>query len=115
MTADDFSLPDCNDNPIKVGSTVKVVAKGLQAHQVPAKAYGSYDSDGNFVPSDTAKTLELPVGLMGRVTKLYNNEEVSANYPIQVKFEVSENEQELNPPVPFVMHFVPKEVELIVE
>lgn len=110
---DAFSIPDANDKSICVGNTVRVAVANLKAHQVPPKAYGTFDTEsGEFLFSKTQKYLTIPVGLMGLVTKVYDNLHVSANYQIQVKFKPSEGEK-YNVPVPFLMHFDPNEVEVV--
>ena len=103
----------------EVGSVVRVVAKDLKAYQVPPKAYGSFDSDKNFVPAPEGgdrltQNLKIPVGLRGVVNKIYDDNEVSANFPIQVKFVPGEHVDEgFDTPVQFLAHFSPDEVEVV--
>lgn len=113
--SDDFSIPDKNDVPIRVSSVIQVIKPNLQAHQVPPKGYGMFDDEsGEFIPSNDKKTLTIPVGMTGVVTKVYNNAEISANFPIQVKFVPGAfPETKFDPPVPFLMHFLPTEVECV--
>jgi len=117
MAADDFTIMDKNDNPIRVGSTIQVTAPNLKAYQVPPKGYGTFDEDGTFVPAPndgdrTSKSLQIPIGLTGVVTKLYNEAEISANFQIQVKFVPGAfPEANYDLPVSFLMHFAPREVE----
>lgn len=114
-----FVLKDSKGNDLKVGSIVRVVATGLKAYQVSAKAHGSF-IDGKFVPAPEGPTprgkrnLELPVGIQGVVSKLYNDEDVAANCPIQVKFAPGKyNEKAFDPPITFLMHFTASEVEAV--
>lgn len=103
----------------EVGAVVRIVAKGLKAYQVQPKAYGSFDSDKKFVPAPkdgdrTTQSLVLPVGLRGVVSKIYDNEDVSANFPIQVKFVPGEHVDEgFDTPVRFLSHFSPEEIDVV--
>ena len=107
----------------EVGAIVRVATKGLKAYQVSPKAYGSFDPDNKvFVPAPTenrdraTQNLQLPVGLRGVITKIYNDEALSANFPIQVSFVPGEHVDEgFDTPVQFVAHFSPEEIELVVE
>lgn len=112
MSNDDFYLLDANDSCIRVGQTVQVIAKNLKAFQVPKTAYGSFNEKGEFISSNSTNYLKIPVGLVGTITKLYDNDlkRTSANYPIQVQFVATDQH---DVPVPFLMHFQSKEVELI--
>lgn len=114
-----FVLKDSKGNDLKVGSIVKVVAAGLKAYQVNAKAHGSF-IDGKFVSAPEGptprgkKNLELPVGMQGVVAKLYDVEDVAANFPIQVKFQPGKyNDNGFDPPIAFLMHFTESEVEAV--
>jgi hypothetical protein len=115
-----LALQDCKGEDVKVGSLVKVVVEGIKAFQVNRKGQGSF-VDGEFVPvpegdlERAQKHLALPVGLVGVVTKLYNMDDVSANFPIQAKFKPDKHNEEsgLNPPVAFLMHFESKEIEIV--
>jgi len=109
------------DDPIarfKVGGVVRVVAKGLKAYQISPQGYGSYDADKSFVPAPDnserkKKNLAIPVGLRGVVTTVIDLNEISANFPVQVKFEPGEHTDEgYDPPVAFTMHLSPVEIEL---
>jgi len=103
----------------KVGSVVRVVAEDLKAFQVPPKAYGSFNSKKKFVPAPEGgdrktQNLVLPVGLRGIVTRIYNDAELSANFPVQVKFIPGEHVEEgFDSPVQFMAHLSPKEVEVV--
>lgn len=118
---EDFTIPDKEGNAIRKGSVVKVIASGLSAYQVPPKGYGSFTEKGQFValsPTDSGerrnKCLKLPIGLTGIVTKVYDEQEISSNLPIQVKFEPGAfPNADFDPPVPFLMHFAAKEVECV--
>jgi len=102
---------DSNGKEIRVGSVVKVSTEGLKAFQVMPKAKGSFNDEKEFVPGDM-KYLALPIGLRGTVTKVYDVDVVSANFPIQVKFQPGKNVDEgYDPPAPFIMHFLPSEIE----
>jgi hypothetical protein len=113
-------LKDSQGNDLKVGSIVRVVTSGLKAYQVNAKAHGSF-VDGTFAPAPEGPTprgkrnLELPVGIRGVVAKLYDVEDVSANFPIQVKFEPGtyNDDEGFDPPITFLMHFTESEVEAV--
>lgn len=105
------AIKDANGKEFKVGSLVRVAKEGLKAFQVPPKGLGYFDADKSFVAA-TSKYLVVPVGLRGLVTKVYDVDEVSANFPIQVKFEPGAYVDEgYDPPLQFLMHFTPEEVE----
>lgn len=108
----------------KVGSVVRISKPGLKAYQVAPSGYGSYDDDKQFVPLDQQddkverkrKNLQVPVGLRGVVTKIYDNEDLSANFRIQVKFEPGEHTEEgYDPPVSFLFHLSDRELEVVDE
>jgi hypothetical protein len=100
---------------------VRVVVSGLKAYHVQPKGFGTFrEEDGTFVPAEQGgargtKNLQLPVGLTGIVTKIYDEENhVSANHPIQAKFTPdAPHVEKYNPTVPFLMHFSPEEVECV--
>lgn len=104
---------------ISVGIIVRVAKEGLKAYQVPPKGKGSFDRDDKKfvpIPEDAPRgmrNLQLPVGIRGVVTKVYGEQQIiSANFPIQVKFVPGENTDEgYDPPVPFLMHFLSNEIE----
>jgi hypothetical protein len=110
-------LKDKMGNDVKVGSVVKVAKEGMKAYQVNPKGYGSF-VNGKFVqaPEDGdrgSKSLVLPMGMAGVVAKLYDIDDISANLPIQVKFEPGKhNEEDTDPPVAFLMHFKSDEIEI---
>ena len=116
----DVILKDSKGNDLTVGSIVRVATAGLKAYQVNAKAHGSF-VEGKFVHTPEGPTprgkrnLELPVGIRGVVAKLYDVEDVAANFPIQVKFEAGRyNDVEgFDPPITFLMHFTESEVEAV--
>ena len=108
------TIPDGHGNEIHVGSVVRVVAHDLKAYQVSPKGFGHYKE--KFVPAppnSDKKNLVVPWELQGEVTKIYNGE-ISANLPIQVKFEPGQHVDQYDPPVAFLMHFMPEEVECVV-
>jgi hypothetical protein len=103
---------------ITQGAVVRVSTDGLQAFQISPKGQGTYDESKQFVPlpkgSTTGKYLIVPAGLTGVVTKIYDMEVVSANFPVQVKFQPGEHVEEgYEAPVAFLMHFLPEELECI--
>jgi hypothetical protein len=115
------SIKDSKGNDLKTGSVVMVTAEGLKAHQVSTKGHGTF-VDGNFVPTidddglpKGRRYFELPVGICGAVTKVYDVDDISANFPIQVKFQPGKYNEEtgFDPPVAFLMHFSISEVELV--
>ena len=126
LRAGDFHVPgasdnvqDANGNEFTVGAVVRVCVEGLKTFQISPKGLGYYDDEKNFVletvEPDTEKgSLKLPIGLRGTVTKVYDEREISANYPVQVKFEPSVNTEEgYDPPVVFLMHFMAHELECV--
>ena len=109
------TLQDFNGKDIAMGCIVRVSAKGLKAFQIQPKGRGSYDAAKAFVADSDSKYLVLPEGLRGKVTKTYNDmDEVSANFPVQVKFMPDqETDEGYAAPVPFLMHFTVDEVECV--
>jgi hypothetical protein len=115
-----FVLKDIKGNELKVGSIIKVATAGLKAYQVNLKGQGSF-LDGKFIPSPEGPTprgrrnLELPVGMRGIVQKLYDVDDVSANFPVQVKFEPGKynDDEGVDPPISFLMHFATSEIEAV--
>jgi len=111
------TIEDKNGKMIAVGSIIRVAVENLKAYQVPGKGQGSFNENKEFVPATkggarSSKNLVLPVGLRGVVTKVYYSDDVSANFPIQVKFSPGQNNDEgYDSPVPFLMHFCSEEVE----
>ena len=100
-----------------IGKTVRVSKEGLKAHQVPPKGKGSFDGK-KFVPDESLAYLILPVGLQGVVDKVIDTQAISANFPIRVKFAPKEDaadddDDALSPPVAFLMHFLPTELEVV--
>ena len=113
----EHTLEDANGKVISVGIIVRIAKEGLKACQVPPKGKGSFDSDKKFVPMPKdsprgLRCLKLPVGIRGVVTKVYDERQIGANFPIQVKFVPGENTDEgYDPPVSFLMHFLANEIE----
>ena len=104
---------DKNGKEFAEGQVVRICKEGLKAHQVPSKGKGSYDGT-TFVADPSSPFLSLPVGLRGVVIRVIDTETVSANFPIRVKFEPQvEAEDGYSAPVPFLMHFLPQEVEIV--
>lgn len=111
-------VEDQNGKAFEVGAIVRVVTES-KAYQVPVKGFGSFNEDKEFVaaPEDAprgTKNLVLPVGMRGVVTKVYDIDDISANFPIQVKFMPGKNTEEgYDPPVAFIMHFDTFEIECV--
>lgn len=104
---------DKNGKEFAEGQMVRICKEGLKAYQVSPKAKGSFDAS-KFVPDSSLPYLILPVGLRGVVTKVYDTESISANFPIRVKFEPDVlTEEGFSAPVTFLMHFAPLEVEIV--
>ena len=120
---EDGSAPvhDAQGKQFVEGTLVRVCAEGLKAFQIAPKGRGSFDDNKKFVPDDCKDTpmglkyLLLPVGLRGTVTKVYENQlEVSANFPVQVKFSPGEYTDEgYDAPQAFLMHFAANELEVV--
>jgi hypothetical protein len=111
-------LNDKSGKEITSGAVVRVTVEGLKAFQIAPKGQGCYDSAKQFVPtpkeSTTGKYLIVPAGLRGVVTKIYDMEVISANFPVQVKFQPGEHVEEgFEAPMAFLMHFLPEELECI--
>lgn len=112
-------LLDAKGQEVKIGTVVRVVVDHLKAYQVSLPGYGKYGPDKKFVPVPPGgprgtKNLLLPVGIRGEVSKVYDVDDVSANHPIQVKFFPGKHVDEgYDPPVPFIMHFSPEEIECV--
>ena len=104
---------DKNGQEFVEGQVVRVCKEGLKAYQVPPKSKGTFDAT-TFVPDDSLPYFVIPVGLRGVVTRVYDTEAISANFPIRVKFEPDElTDEGYNPPVSFLMHFLPAEIEIV--
>jgi len=115
-----ITLQDEQGRDFAVGATVRVAKEGLRAFQIQPKGFGHFDATNTFVPNDDSsqpnglKSLLLPVGLRGTVTKVYDADDVCANFPIQVKFEPGKGTEEgYDPPAPFLMHFLTDELEAV--
>ena len=110
---------DANGKKFTIGTVVRVSKDGLKQFQIGPKALGSYDANKKFVQDKSddksiKKCFALPIGLRGIVTKIYDLDVVSANYPIQVKFESGKYVDEgYDPPAMFLMHFQPDEVQCV--
>lgn len=110
-------LKDSQGKEIVEGSTVQVSAAGLQAFHVNKKAHGSFNDEGQFVPTVDAKkrkdkALILPIGMRGVVTRIYDIDEISSNLPVRVVFEPNDDEK-WSPPLKFIMHFDTNEIECV--
>jgi hypothetical protein len=118
FAADDEAVhthQDKNGKDIVVDSIVRVVALNLKAYQVnPKSGFGAYNDKKEFVYSNASPYLILPQGLRGRVMRVYDENVVAANFPIQVKFTPGENvEGGYDVPVAFMMHFLQEELECV--
>jgi hypothetical protein len=111
---------DKNGKVIEVGSVVRVAVENLKAYQVPAKSFGTFNENKEFVPAPAdaprgTKNLVLPIGLRGVVSKVYDGDDISANFPIQVKFMPADKggnaDEGYDAPVALIMHFDPNEIE----
>lgn len=114
------SVVDPNGNAFTVGAVVRVCAEDTRAYQVNPKFHGSYDIDKKFVSQASKNApsgrtyLAVPIGMRGTVTKVYDENVISANLPIQVKFEPGKNiEEGFDPPCAFIMHFTSSEIEVV--
>jgi len=100
-----------------LNARVKIVSDNLKAFQVNRKSRGCFDLDTKkFIPAqdvNVQKYLLLPVGLEGTITRIYDLDELGANFPVVVRFDVwKEGEEGFKLPSKFVMHFAEDEVEL---
>lgn len=115
-----YAVVDPNGRAFAVGAVVRVCIEDMRAYQVNPKFHGSFDKDKKFV-SQASKTassgrtyLAVPIGMRGTVTKVYDENVISANLPIQVKFEPGKNIDEgFDPPCAFLMHFTSSEIEVV--
>jgi hypothetical protein len=105
------TVVDANGKEYVVGCVIRIAADDLKAYQVPPKGRGRFEG-GKFVGHDEPY-MSLPAGLRGVVTKVYDIEEVSANFPIQVKFVPGEHVDKADTPIQFIMHFLPDEIEVV--
>ena len=126
------SVQDAKGATVSVGNVVRVCVPNLQAHQIQSNFYGSFDpntkefiavvvnddddnSSDELSSGSSPKALILPVGLRGEVTKVYTAANLSANFPIQVKFTPGQHvgEEGYDAPSAFVMHLASNEVEVV--
>jgi hypothetical protein len=113
------NMPAAESSLFVVGSLISVSKKGLKAFNVPPAACGSFDKSTKvFLPwsKDDAtagtKYLTIPVGLQGEVVRVIDPM-ISANHPIQVKFEAGEQPDGFDLPAGFSFHFGTNELKLI--
>lgn len=112
---------DSNEKEFVVGGIVRVVVDGLKAYQISPAGYGSFNEDKEFVKVEkddstprSVKNFALPVGLRGVIKKVYDTNDISANFPVQVKFVKGETTEEgYAAPANFFMHFDSHEVEVV--
>lgn len=119
IVKDAHQVLDKNGNEFTVDCIVRVAIDGLKAYHINTKGQGSYNEKKEFIQdtSDTKKKcLQLPIGLRGVVTKVYDENIISSNLPIVVLFTPGAyvEEEGYNPPTKFYMHFTPYEVEVVV-
>lgn len=115
MSEEVAQVKDANGKVFEIGCDVRVVADNMKAFQVSPKGRGYFNDQKEFVPVEEgppSKYLLLPVGLRGTVTKVYNVDEISANFPVQVKFTPGSG-GDYDPPVTFLMHFECDEIECV--
>ena len=113
-TETQFSHQDKNGKDISVDSIVRVAASGLKAYQVNKAGFGSYNDKKEFVYNSQSMYLIIPEGLRGKVTRVYDEDVIGANYPILVKFIPGELIDEgYDVPFAFTMHFLPDEIECV--
>ena len=107
-------IVDNNGAEFLVGNIARVSMGNIKAHQVSKSGRGWFSENKEFVSDVSMRHLDLPVGLRGTITKVYNVDEISANFPVQVKFVPGEHTEEgYSAPCSFLMHFRPDEVECI--
>uniref|UniRef100_A0A7S2A786 Ferredoxin thioredoxin reductase alpha chain domain-containing protein n=1 Tax=Trieres chinensis TaxID=1514140 RepID=A0A7S2A786_TRICV len=110
---------DSNGTELAEGQIVRVIV-AMKAFHVPKKDRGKFDPETKaFVPAETDKKrgdncLEVPVGMRGVVTRVYDTNDISASHPVLVKFAPGEHSGDgYDPPATFLMHFRSKEVEVV--
>jgi hypothetical protein len=109
---------DPNGNVFLLHSTVKIITPNIKAHHVASKGFGTFSEDSKtFTPaSENAerkdKCLVLPLGLMGKVTQIYDSGDSDSSLPLQVKFTPGQSGA-YDVPVAFTMHLDTTEVEVI--
>jgi len=111
---------DATGKPIFKGKKVRTLVP-LTAFQVPRRGYGRIDPETfEFIPREepfTARTdmcLEIPPGMVGTVTKVYDTVLLGACHPIVVKFKGGEGEEGSPiPPLNFFQHFDNHEIEVV--
>lgn len=108
---------DRNGNELIPGCIVRLV-KPMKAFHVPKS--GKILENKVFVPSPDdqppgTRCLELPLGLRGLVTQVFDVNNHDASQPIVVKFSPGMycGEEGFDTPVPFTMHFESSEVEVV--
>lgn len=112
-------LLDRNDNEFQVGCIVRVNSSTKKAFHVSKKAYGYFNEEKEFIPcvdatERTDRCLLVPEGLRGTVTRIYDINDLSTNFPILVKFVKGENVEEgYSSPQTFTMHFDTTEVDVV--
>lgn len=116
---EEFIVQDGNGKEITLGASVRVCVPGLQHFQIAPRGRGWYNEAKEFVLDETdtpagLKHFALPVGLRGTVIKIFDEREVSANFPVVVKFVPGmQTEEGYDPPVMFSMHLSPTEIEVL--
>mmetsp|Transcript_23002 Transcript_23002/g.35476 ORF Transcript_23002/g.35476 Transcript_23002/m.35476 type:complete len:189 (+) Transcript_23002:136-702(+) len=112
-------LYDPNGKEFVEGSVVRVI-KSLKAYHVPPKLFGGFDEvtkvfiPGPEVGNRGSKCLVVPVGMRGRVIRVYDVEDLGPAHPVVVIFEPGENADEgYETPLQFKMHFDTFELEVV--
>jgi len=109
---------DPNGQVFLLHSTVKIITPNIKAHHVSSKGFGTFSEDSKtFTPaSENAerkdRCLVLPLGLMGKVTQIYDSGDSDSSLPLQVKFTPGQSGA-YDVPVAFTMHLDTTEVEVI--
>jgi len=102
-----------------VGAMAKISIPTLKAFHINKKARGTFSEETKaFQADESSDHLKLPVGLTGTISRVYDLEELGANFPIIVKFGFGgegdeRSEFKLPPGVKLTMHFDSDEVELV--
>jgi len=110
---------DHKDNLFQIHSCVKIITPNIKAFHVSSKGFGSFSQDStSFIPAPENavrkdKCLVLPIGLIGKVTQIYDSIDSDSSLPLQVKFTPGESGT-YDVPVAFTMHLDTSEVEVVI-
>lgn len=112
-------LYDPNGKEFVEGAVVRMI-QSLKAYHVNPKMFGHFDEETKiFTPAPKggergSKCLVVPIGMRGRVVRVYDIEDLGPAHPIVVMFEPGENTEEgYDTPLRFKMHFETFEVEVV--